>query len=405
MPSTYTTNGGIELPANGEQSGTWGSTVNDNMNIVDRLTNGVGGISLSGTTHTLTTADGTLSDGHYSVLVLGGAPSGTNTITIAPNDGQHVYIVKNSSGQSAIFTQGSGGNVTVLNGKSAIIYSDGAGSGAAVVDITSTFQFGAVDINGGTIDGTVIGGTTAAAGTFTTGNFVDVVASGTVTAADVVASGTVTAADVVASGTVTAADVVASGTVTAVSFSGSGSALTGLFASGMIMLWSGSVVSIPSGWLLCNGTSGTPDLRNRFVVGAGDTYAVDATGGAATVTLDATQIPAHSHTADGNLTAASAGAHTHTGSTNTTGAHTHNIFTDSSGDGDDPKFVGAGNVNGPYNTITNGMSSAGDHSHTFTTDSNGAHTHDITGSTSSVGGGLAHENLPPYYALAYIMKS
>jgi hypothetical protein len=53
MPSTYTTNAGIELPANGEQSGTWGSTVNDNMNIVDRLTNGVGGISLSGTTHTL----------------------------------------------------------------------------------------------------------------------------------------------------------------------------------------------------------------------------------------------------------------------------------------------------------------------------------------------------------------
>ena len=280
MPSTYTTNGGIELPANGEQSGTWGSTVNDNMNIVDRLTNGVGGISLSGTTHTLTTADGTPSDGHYSVLVLGGAPSGTNTITIAPNDGQHVYIVKNSSGQSAIFSQGSGANVTVLNGNSAIIYSDGAGAGAAVVDITSTFQFGTVDINGGTIDGTVIGGTTAAAGSFTS--------------------------------------VAASGTVTATSFAGSGSALTGLFASGMIMLWSGSVVSIPSGWLLCDGTSGTPNLQNRFIVGAGDSYAVDATGGAATVTLDATQIPAHSHTADGDLTAASAGAHTHTGSVDST---------------------------------------------------------------------------------------
>jgi hypothetical protein len=183
MPSTYTTNGGIELPANGEQSGTWGSTVNDNMNIVDRLTNGVGVISLSGTTHTLTTADGTPSDGHYSVLVLGGAPSGTNTITIAPNDGQHVYIVKNSSGQSAIFSQGSGANVTVLNGKSAIIYSDGAGSGAAVVDITSTFQFGTVDINGGTIDGTVIGGAVPAAGTFTT------LAGGTVAATTSLAVG------------------------------------------------------------------------------------------------------------------------------------------------------------------------------------------------------------------------
>ena len=378
MPSTYTTNGGIELPANGEQSGTWGSTVNDNMNIVDRLTNGVGGISLSGTTHTLTTADGTPSDGHYSVLVLGGAPSGTNTITIAPNDGQHVYIVKNSSGQSAIFSQGSGANVTVANGKSAIIYSDGAGAGAAVVDITSTFQFGAVDINGGTIDGTVIGGTTAAAGTFTTGNFTDVVASGTVTAA---------------------------------SFAGSGSALTGLFASGMIMLWSGSVVSIPSGWLLCNGTSGTPNLQNRFIVGAGDTYAVGATGGAATVTLDATQIPAHSHTADGDLTAASAGAHTHTVSTTGTaasaGSHTHSQSFGSSFGGN--TYTEAGRINFAGTVASTAMNAAGAHTHTVsstgTAASAGAHTHDITGSTSSVGGGLAHENLPPYYALAYIMKS
>jgi hypothetical protein len=155
MPSTYTTNGGIELPANGEQSGTWGNTVNDNMNIVDRLTNGVGVISLSGTTHTLTTADGTPSDGHYSVLVLGGAPSGTNTITIAPNDGQHVYIVKNSSGQTATFSQGSGANVSVTNGTSKIIYADGAGGGAAVVDITAALDLGALIIGGATVTSSV----------------------------------------------------------------------------------------------------------------------------------------------------------------------------------------------------------------------------------------------------------
>jgi hypothetical protein len=155
MPSTYTTNGGIELPANGEQSGTWGNTVNDNMNIVDRLTNGVGVISLSGTTHTLTTADGTPSDGHYSVLVLGGSPSGTNTITIAPNDGQHVYIVKNSSGQTATFSQGSGANVSVTNGTSKIIYADGAGGGAAVVDITAALDLGALIIGGATVTSSV----------------------------------------------------------------------------------------------------------------------------------------------------------------------------------------------------------------------------------------------------------
>jgi hypothetical protein len=139
MPSSYTTNGGIELIANGEQSGTWGTTTNTNLQIVDRLTNGVGAISLSGTTHTLTTSDGTLSDGQFAVLVFGGSPSGTNTVTLSPNDAQHVYIVKNNSGESVVLTQGSGGNVTVADGTSAIVYADGAGAGAAVVDITNTF--------------------------------------------------------------------------------------------------------------------------------------------------------------------------------------------------------------------------------------------------------------------------
>jgi len=139
MASTYTANGGIELIATGEQSGTWGTTTNTNLSIIDRLTNGVGAITLSGTTHTLTTSDGSLSDGQYRVLVFGGSPSGTNTVTISPNDAQHLYFVKNGSGQSVVLTQGSGGNVTVANGKSAIVYADGAGAGAAVVDITSTF--------------------------------------------------------------------------------------------------------------------------------------------------------------------------------------------------------------------------------------------------------------------------
>jgi hypothetical protein len=154
MPSTYTTNGGIELPANGEQSGTWGETVNDNMSIIDRLTNGVGSISLSGTTHTLTTTDGTLSDGQYNVLVLGGSPSGTNTITISPNDGEHVYIVKNISGQTATFTQGSGASISVLNNTTKIIYADGAGAGAAVVDITGALDLGSLIIAGTSVTAT-----------------------------------------------------------------------------------------------------------------------------------------------------------------------------------------------------------------------------------------------------------
>ena len=190
MPSTYTANSGIQLPANGEQSGTWGETVNDNMDIIDRLTNGVGAISLSGTTHTLTITDGTLSEGQYNVLVLGGSPSGTNTITITPNDGQHVYIVKNSSGQSAIFTQGSGGNITLLNGETKVIYSDGVGAGSAVVDITNDFAMGNVTITGGAISGATLStssftlGGIAITATGTEINYVDGVTSAVQTQLD-----------------------------------------------------------------------------------------------------------------------------------------------------------------------------------------------------------------------------
>ena len=105
MASTYTSNSGIEKPGSGEQAGAWGSTVNRNFDILDRLTGGVGEIPLSGTTHTLTTTDGQLSDGHYKVLILGGSPSGANTITISPNDQDKLYFVQNNSGQNAIFSQ------------------------------------------------------------------------------------------------------------------------------------------------------------------------------------------------------------------------------------------------------------------------------------------------------------
>lgn len=154
MPSTYTANGGIELPANGEQSATWGNTVNDNMTIIDRLTNGVGSITLSGTTHTLTTSNGALSDGQYKVLVLGGSLADPNTVTVSPNDGQHVYVVKNASGQTVTFTQGSGADVSIANGTTKIIYCDGAGSGAAVVDLTDSFDLASLIIDGTAVTAT-----------------------------------------------------------------------------------------------------------------------------------------------------------------------------------------------------------------------------------------------------------
>jgi hypothetical protein len=145
MASTYTANSGIEKPGSGEQSGTWGTTTNTNFDIIDRVLNGVGSITLSGTTHTLSTSDGSLSDGHYKVLILAGSPSGTNTVTISPNDQDKVYLVKNSSGQSAVFT-------TLTNGETAWIYADGAGSGAQVQKAGFSQLDNVLDTNGNNIE-------------------------------------------------------------------------------------------------------------------------------------------------------------------------------------------------------------------------------------------------------------
>jgi hypothetical protein len=153
MPSTYTTNLGVEKPGSGEKSGTWGSLVNDNMDIVDRAVNGAVSLTLVGATSTLTTSEGTLSDGQNKLLRLTGSPGGTHTITVSPNDAQKVYFVTNGSNQSAVFSQGSGANVTVLAGNAAVIYCDGAGAGAAVLSMLDALAMGAVRITGGTITG------------------------------------------------------------------------------------------------------------------------------------------------------------------------------------------------------------------------------------------------------------
>lgn len=158
MVSSYTSNTGIEKPASGDQSGTWGDTTNTNFDIIDRALNGVAAITLSGTSHTLTTTDGTLSDGMFKVLVLGGSPSGTNTITISPNDADKVYFVYNNTAQTATFSQGSGANASIAAGGADIIYADGAGSGAAVASIfANPLTFGSsIQIGDGTAEDTKI---------------------------------------------------------------------------------------------------------------------------------------------------------------------------------------------------------------------------------------------------------
>ena len=149
MASSYTTSFGIEKIGSGEQSGAWGTTTNHNLDILDRIASYKAvAITTNADTHTLTVREASpgsgtenLQDGMYRVVKFTGALDSNCTVTIAPNTTAAFFIIINattdsgSSGPySIILTQGSGANITVANGKSAVVYCDGAGGGAAVVD-------------------------------------------------------------------------------------------------------------------------------------------------------------------------------------------------------------------------------------------------------------------------------
>lgn len=139
MASTYTP-AGIELIADGEQSTTWGDTTNTNWELMEELVAGGVSIALSSTTYTLTTTDGVSSNGRHAVVVFTGSPGGTCTVTVSPNDMQKVYFIVNNSDQTITLTQGSGANVSVAASKTKVVYCDGAGSGAAVTDVSAGFD-------------------------------------------------------------------------------------------------------------------------------------------------------------------------------------------------------------------------------------------------------------------------
>lgn len=162
-------------------------------------------------------------------------------------------------------------------------------------------------------------------------------------------------------------------------------AILAALPAGVIMIWSGSSGAIPSGWLLCNGASGTPDLRDKFVVGAGSTYAVNATGGSANATL-----VSHSHT----ITITDPG-HDHTANVTDPG-HTHNLPGGTSSGGTIQTQLGVNS------TASNGVSSSNT---TGITVDNVSNTTGITASSNTQGSSATNANLPPYYALCYIMKA
>ena len=196
--------------------------------------------------------------------------------------------------------------------------------------------------------------------------------------------------------------------------SGSAAAWTTVIGvpSGIIAVWSGSEGSIPSGWYLCNGSNGTPDLRNRFIVGAGSgsSYSVGNTGGSNTVTLSTSQIPAHSHTTNNHSHNASVSdpGHGHSVSVSDPG-HQHNTSVTGAKlfpgyGGAHVPYGGAGGYPGTHFNMSNantGISANASNANTSISVSTG----NANPSTNNTGGGGSHENRPPYYALCYIMKS
>ena len=179
----------------------------------------------------------------------------------------------------------------------------------------------------------------------------------------------------------------------------------------MIILWSGNTGNIPTGFVLCDGNNSTPNLTDRFVVGAGSAYGVGATGGSSSVTLSTANLPSHNHSFSGSSSHShTINQHTHSFSGSGSNTHSHGV----------PKGRGGSQASishhvadtaveqtqGTFATTnatisisvsgtTGGASDRGTNSQTVS----------ISGTTGSQGSGTAHENRPPYYALCYIMKT
>jgi len=138
MASTYGNDLRLEEIGDGEQSGTWGATTNTNLELIaEALSFGTEAITTNADTHTTTIADGATDPGRSLYLKYTGTLDSTCTITIAPNSISKTWYIENgtSGSQSIIISQGSGANVTIPTGQTKIVYSDGAGSGAAMAEI------------------------------------------------------------------------------------------------------------------------------------------------------------------------------------------------------------------------------------------------------------------------------
>lgn len=341
MASTYSTNLKIQLMTTGENTGTWGSVTNVNLGTaLEEAIIGSTSVAFNGADVTLTLTNSNASQTARNLrLVLTGTSGGARQLVVPALE--KTFIIKNElSDTCTVLVSGQTG-VAVPASKTMWLYNDGTDVKDVTTHLSSLTLASALPVaSGGT-------GLNAAG---TAGNAL--ISNGSAWASQAIST----------------------------------------FSSGMILLWSGSVGSIPSGWVLCNGSNGTPDLRDRFIVGAGSTYAVNATGGSSTITpsgsisvagtaLTEAQMPKHFHSLRGPNgpflstvpSATASGSNNYGGGTPDDG--TAGYGTNSTGGNSASGTAGTGTSNGDSHT----------HTATFT--------------------GASDSNLPPYYALAYIMKT
>jgi hypothetical protein len=505
MPSTFSPSLRIELIASGEKSGTWGVFTNNNLgDLIEQAITGNTALDVTAGNITLTALNGVSDQSRSAVLTVTGTAGVTRVLTI-PNL-RKPYTVKNNANATVQVKTASGAAFNCPTNSESYIYCDGldvvsgrsitaganaitslaspfnspaftgvptaptAGTGTNTTQVATTAFVNAeiasdtanlAPLNSPALTG-VPTAPTATTGTnttqlATTAYVVARVAQDAPTKTGTGASGTwdiaitgnaATATNATnatnASNAVTQAPGTNNTTIATTAFVQQEVTALTVIPAGLITMWSGSVASIPAGWVLCDGTSSTPDLRDRFVVGAGSTYIPGNTGGAATATLSVTNLPSHQHGISGSGTTSAVSndhvhsfnvnsgtqsadhAHTVNINTNTAGAHDHTVrLPTNTGFGASVQTTESGIARDPADYFNYTTSSHAGHVHNVsgtTAGNNASHIHNVAGSTGGIsanhthtfsftgtsgatGSGTAFGILPPYYALAYIMKT